>query len=151
MKINKLNILIFGLLFIFSLSYYVLNRPGFTPNKEKVVINWPKPKLKPVKTKFNLSISSYMTAKVKDIDFLTKVSDLIVIGKIEKISDYRVNPLVNNKKFAMVYRDIAIVIEQVLKGAHSKPFVTVRTYGDDMKEKAVVDNFSKGIVIPELE
>jgi len=23
--------------------------------------------------------------------------------------------------------------------------------GDDMKEKAVVDNFSKGIVIPELE
>jgi len=59
-----------------SIFVFVINKKP--PANKETVINWAKPKQKPVPAKFNISSSGSYPAEIKEIGYITKKADLII-------------------------------------------------------------------------
>jgi len=137
---KKLYLILILLVLVTIFSFFMINRQNVQKKLTEVKISWPKPTLKKVPPKFKSSLNSLFVAEVKNIDYLAKTSDLIVIGQVKKISDLKASMTTDTSPTAypMIYQDAAIVIEQIIKGNFRQPFVTVRKYGGKISENQQV-------------
>lgn len=134
MKKSLIFLVVFSLLFL-SIFYLLKNtQPKIA---HQIEASWSKTKTKKVPAKFKITMHGSYPAEIKEIGFLTKITDLILIGRVEKISPLKAS--INNRNEPMIYGDIAVVIEKIIKGEYNQPFITVRKYGGKISEEQHVD------------
>ena len=141
----KTKTLLLLLLILAMATSSVLVVKNLNSKPKKIKVDWSMRKLKKVPPKFKISLrSTSYSPDVFKVKNMAKRRDVIVIGQIVKISNYLASklsapishPLYNQP---MVYRDIAVAIEEVVKGKVNQPFLTARVYGGKLSEEQQVD------------